>query len=475
MTAAGIALAGWDPFAALLAAAVAGAAAGFLPFNWSPRQRLPGRRGQLLPGVHSRGAARWRRRRSRGRGPYCSWPSACGCSWPTPRGRSCGGPAAARAGTRPTESTSTSTWRCGRATPGWRRRSGWFGGAHRGGAGRVSKRGPGVGRGRCSRWRSSFASSAAARVGAGEIGESGVKTGLAGAPQWFAGRQRLRPDPRPRRAAHHGVVSTSPTCCASTGQIWPEYQAIFRRFLPLFLLVRLSLHLDVRAAPLVVPPLGLLRGAARRRDDCARARRCFSAIIYFLQTPGPPRSVLAMEFFLTASLIGAFRFSPRLAQTWLLAQTRSRSGAARAHADRRRRLRGRPAAARPAALRGALRTTSWGSWTTTRASAGQWIGGRPVLGPIDRLPELADEPRRAAAAVRDPAAARRRALREILAACAEPQAELQDAARLVHLPQRARAPVHARRPLAGSPAAAPRGALRRPRSWTRWCGVVASW
>jgi UDP-N-acetylmuramyl pentapeptide phosphotransferase/UDP-N-acetylglucosamine-1-phosphate transferase len=36
VTAAGVSLAGWDPWAALLGAAVAGAAAGFLPFNWSP-------------------------------------------------------------------------------------------------------------------------------------------------------------------------------------------------------------------------------------------------------------------------------------------------------------------------------------------------------------------------------------------------------------------------------------------------------
>ncbi len=36
MTGAGVLLAGWDPFAALLAAALVGAAAGFLPFNWSP-------------------------------------------------------------------------------------------------------------------------------------------------------------------------------------------------------------------------------------------------------------------------------------------------------------------------------------------------------------------------------------------------------------------------------------------------------
>ena len=36
VTAAGIALAGWDPFSALAGAVLAGAAAGFLPYNWSP-------------------------------------------------------------------------------------------------------------------------------------------------------------------------------------------------------------------------------------------------------------------------------------------------------------------------------------------------------------------------------------------------------------------------------------------------------
>jgi UDP-N-acetylmuramyl pentapeptide phosphotransferase/UDP-N-acetylglucosamine-1-phosphate transferase len=35
VTAGGVALAAWDPVAGLLAAAVAGAAAGFLPYNWS--------------------------------------------------------------------------------------------------------------------------------------------------------------------------------------------------------------------------------------------------------------------------------------------------------------------------------------------------------------------------------------------------------------------------------------------------------
>jgi UDP-N-acetylmuramyl pentapeptide phosphotransferase/UDP-N-acetylglucosamine-1-phosphate transferase len=36
ITGGGIVIAAWDPFAVLLAAALAGAAAGFLPFNWAP-------------------------------------------------------------------------------------------------------------------------------------------------------------------------------------------------------------------------------------------------------------------------------------------------------------------------------------------------------------------------------------------------------------------------------------------------------
>ena len=46
----GVALAGWDPMAAVIGAAVAGAAAGFLPFNWAPARIFMGDTGSLALG-----------------------------------------------------------------------------------------------------------------------------------------------------------------------------------------------------------------------------------------------------------------------------------------------------------------------------------------------------------------------------------------------------------------------------------------
>jgi FlaA1/EpsC-like NDP-sugar epimerase len=252
-------------------------------------------------------------------------------------------------------------------------------------------------------------------VGDGEIGEDDLsRDGRRRAPQWFGGVKRLV-----LILALDGLLITASLYVAYLlrfeGQIWPEYQQIFRRFLPLFLLVRLSLHLA----------LGLHRWSFRLSGfyealrvvvTTAMGTACFSAIIYFLQTPGPPRSVLAMEFFLTASLIGAFRFSPRLAQTWLLAQTRSRSG------PRVRTLIVGAGSAGDLLLRDLLRSDEHsydilGFVDDDPRKRGQWIGGRPVLGPIDRLPELAasrDVQQLLFAIPRLPAAR----LREVLAACA---------------------------------------------------------
>jgi Fuc2NAc and GlcNAc transferase len=50
ITATGILLAAWDPAAALVAAALAGAAAGFLPFNWSPASVFLGDVGSYFMG-----------------------------------------------------------------------------------------------------------------------------------------------------------------------------------------------------------------------------------------------------------------------------------------------------------------------------------------------------------------------------------------------------------------------------------------
>jgi FlaA1/EpsC-like NDP-sugar epimerase len=252
-------------------------------------------------------------------------------------------------------------------------------------------------------------------VGAGAIGEDGVIKGWRWrAPQWFAGGQRLV-----LILAFDALLITASLYVAYLlrfeGQIWPEYQQIFRRFLPLFLLVRLSLHLTFGLHRWSFRLSGFYE-ALRVVVTTALGTACFSAILYFLQTPGPPRSVLAMEFFLTASLIGAFRFSPRLAQTWLLAQTRSRSG------PRVRTLIVGAGSAGDLLLRDLLRSEEHsydilGFVDDDPRKRGQWIGGRPVLGPIDSLPELAAsrEVQQLLFAIPRLPAAR---LREILAACA---------------------------------------------------------
>jgi FlaA1/EpsC-like NDP-sugar epimerase len=57
------------------------------------------------------------------------------------------------------------------------------------------------------------------------------------------------------------------------------------------------------------------------------------AFIFLMSFPvgrGVPRSIVALEFFLTTSLMAAYRFAPRLAQGWMLERRRCRkNGGAR--------------------------------------------------------------------------------------------------------------------------------------------------
>jgi FlaA1/EpsC-like NDP-sugar epimerase len=200
------------------------------------------------------------------------------------------------------------------------------------------------------------------------------------------------------------------------GRIPQEHRDILWRFLPVFLLLRLSLHLAFGLHRWSFRLSGL-HEALRVVGATLAGTAVFVAVFYFLQRPGPPRSVLIMEFFLTASLVGAFRFSPRFAQTWLLAQTRSRSG------GRARTLIVGAGSAGDLLQRDLLRSEEHaydvvGFVDDDRRKWGQWIGGRPVLGSIDRLPEIArsrDVQQLLFAIPRMPAAR----VREILAACAD--------------------------------------------------------
>jgi FlaA1/EpsC-like NDP-sugar epimerase len=235
------------------------------------------------------------------------------------------------------------------------------------------------------------------------------------APRWFGGARRLV-----LILGFDALLITASIYTAYLlrfeGRIWPEYRQIFWRFLPLFLAIRLTLHLAFGLHRWSFRFSGL-QEALRVVSTTLAGTAVFVAVFYFLQTPGPPRSVLVMEFFLTASLVGAFRFSPRFAQTWLLAQSRSRSG------SRARTLIVGAGSAGDLLHRDLLRSEEHaydvvGFVDDDRRKWGQWIGGRPVLGPIDKLPEIARsrEVEQLLFAIPRMKAAR---VREILAACAD--------------------------------------------------------
>jgi FlaA1/EpsC-like NDP-sugar epimerase len=235
------------------------------------------------------------------------------------------------------------------------------------------------------------------------------------APAWFGGARRLL-----LILGFDALLITLSIYTAYLlrfeGAIWPEYRQIFWRFLPLFLAIRLSLHLALGLHRWSFRLSGL-HEALRVVAATLAGTAVFVTVFYFLQTPGPPRSVLVMEFFLTASLVGAFRFSPRFAQTWLLAQSRSRS------VSRKRTLIVGAGSAGDLLQRDLLRSEEHaydvvGFVDDDRRKWGQWIGGRPVLGPIASIPELArgrEVEQLLFAIPRMPAAT----VREILAACAE--------------------------------------------------------
>ena len=182
-------------------------------------------------------------------------------------------------------------------------------------------------------------------------------------------------------------------------------------------MIRLSLHLAFGLHRWSFRLSGL-HEALRVVSATLAGTAVFVTVFYFLQTPGPPRSVLAMEFFLTASLVGAFRFSPRFAH-----DLAARAVRARARASRERTLIVGAGRAGDLLLRDLLRSDEHaydvvGFVDDDRRKWGQWIGGRPVLGPICKLPEIArsrEVEQLLFAIPRMPA----ERLREILAACAE--------------------------------------------------------
>lgn len=176
------------------------------------------------------------------------------------------------------------------------------------------------------------------------------------------------------------------------GRVPPEWLAQFRRYLPLLLAIRLPLHYA----------FGIHRWSFRlsgfhealRVVLCSLTGSAFFVLFFFFQQRGaedpmlgPPRSVIAIEFFLTTSLLGALRFSLRLAQVFPLDKMRSRPG------ETVRAVVVGAGSAGELLLRDLQRSDEHsydvvGFVDDDPSKRGLSVGGRPVLGALDELPSI---------------------------------------------------------------------------------------
>ncbi len=194
------------------------------------------------------------------------------------------------------------------------------------------------------------------------------------------------------------------------------------RFLPMLLAVRLTLHFALGIYRWSFRFSGLYE-AVRLIATCLVGSALFTALFYFSQraaldmTIGPPRLVIVMEFFLTTTFLGLFRFSPRLAFAWFLDRRRARSG------ETKKTIIVGAGSAGELLLRDLYRSDEHsyeivGFVDDAPLKRGMSIGGRPVLGTLNQLPAVVQDRgvRRLLFAIPRLPAAR---LREVLNACAD--------------------------------------------------------
>ncbi|MGH9364505.1 MAG: polysaccharide biosynthesis protein [Thermoanaerobaculia bacterium] len=170
------------------------------------------------------------------------------------------------------------------------------------------------------------------------------------------------------------------------GRIPPAYVEVFRQSVLLLVLLRLGFSLAFGLHRWSFRMSGF-HEAVRLSLAAISASAAFVTYVYFLQRLGPPRSVIVLEFFLTTTAMAAFRFSPRFASSWYLDQRRSRRP-------------GRAAtvivgagSAGDLLLRDLVRSDQHpyhvvGFVDDDRRKIGTLLGGKPVFGEIERLPEF---------------------------------------------------------------------------------------
>jgi FlaA1/EpsC-like NDP-sugar epimerase len=170
------------------------------------------------------------------------------------------------------------------------------------------------------------------------------------------------------------------------GRVGPDVQAVYASFLPLLLAVRLPVHLIVGIHRWSFRLSGFYE-AVRVGVAAVTGTAAFSGLLFFLRDPGPPRSVIVIELLLTLVLLASVRFSPRMLHVWFMDARRARTGATRA-------LIVGAGGSGDLLLRDLHRSREHaydvvGFVDDDGAKWGTSIGGRPVLGPLSAIPELA--------------------------------------------------------------------------------------
>ena len=173
------------------------------------------------------------------------------------------------------------------------------------------------------------------------------------------------------------------------GHIPPDYARKLVIALPILVVIRLVVNVA----------LGLHRWsfrlsgfheAVRLATATLAGSVCFVAVFYFFQRLGPPRSVILLEFFLTSAVMGGLRFSPRLASGWYGDRQRSRQ-----QGSRHTIIVGAGSAG-DLLLRDLCRSREHnyhvvGFVDDDVRKIGTHLGGRPVLGKIDDLPDVIEK------------------------------------------------------------------------------------
>jgi FlaA1/EpsC-like NDP-sugar epimerase len=217
---------------------------------------------------------------------------------------------------------------------------------------------------------------------------SAVEGALAGARIEFAWRSGIR---RAAMLAQDALIAVAALHVAFAmrfeGGVPPEYAPVLALGSPVLAAARVAASVTFGLDRWSFRLSGLLE-AVRLSAAALVGTAAFVTVMPFVAGRAVPRSIVALEFFLTASLMAAYRFAPRVARNWMLEHRRARS-----HGGTRRTLIVGAGNCGDLLLRDLVRSSGHdhsvvGLVDDDVAKLGTWLGGKPVVGRIADLPRL---------------------------------------------------------------------------------------